>query len=162
MMKKILIPTDFSVGSLQLVEYAILNYPDTKLDIILVHGYRIPDTKWDILHFSPLREINRLCSNTFIKEKQDLVRDHLTEINSICIELFTGNNSEAFKNFVAMHEITDAIVPCDAYLRFPDSRSFDPTALIRKNVPTVTEVSLKGENMEVRKAKYSILSFLQF
>ena len=149
-MKKILIPTDFSPESLQLVEFALLNYKETPLDVVLVHGYRLPEIYWEVLNFSARREIQRLSNPEFHKTRQALLLEHKAEIHSIRMELFTGNNSISFHNFVTQLDISDALVPSENFLYYPDRRSFDPTQLIRKSVKEVHEISLNGKVREVR------------
>src|SRR5690606_7166934 len=138
--KKILIPTDFSTESLQLVEFAILNYSDVPLDIVLVHGYRMPEVYWEVLNFSAIREVRQLSTQAFHDAKLELLREHKKEIQSISIELFTGNNSLAFKNFLAQLDISEALIPSENFLQFPNYRSFDPTYFIRKNMENIREI----------------------
>lgn len=157
-MKKLVIPTDFSPESLQLVEFAILNFRETPLDIVLVHGYRMPEVYWDVLNFSALREIRRLGNPAFFRAKQVLLKEHKHEIRSICIELFTGYNGEAFRNFVQRNEITDALVPSGNFLRFRDRKSFDPTRLIRKHIGSVREIALSERPQPETKTQFSFLN----
>lgn len=158
-MKKILIPTDFSTESLQLVEFAILNYSDVPLEIILVHGYRMPEVYWEVLNFSVIREIRQLSSQAFHDAKLELLREHKNEIHSINIELFTGNNSHAFKNFIAQLNVSEALIPSDNFLQFPNYRSFDPTYFIRKNMENIREISLEGKSREPHKSRFSVLNY---
>lgn len=158
-MKRILIPTDFTVESLQLVEYAILNFPKTKLDIILVYGFKMPDMKWGLAHFSARREINKLSTESFTKAKNVLVREHSDAIERLNIELFTGYNSCAFQNFTEPLEVNDAIVPKGKFLHFDHSRCFDPTRFIKKNIQNIIEIPL-AVNEERQRPKFSLTSLL--
>lgn len=156
-----MIPTDFSVPSLQLVEYAILNYPNTLLDIVLVHGYRPPTTKWEAINFSPIREINKLSGESFCRAKNQLCREHKGELGNLRVELFTGHNSMAFKNFMEQHQLEEAVVPANRFLMCSGTRSFDVTPLIKKNMPQVVEISMPGSGGQERRPRFSFLGFLQ-
>lgn len=158
-MKKVLIPTDFTLESLQLIEYAILNFPKTKLNIVLVNGFKLPETRWGLYQFSAGREINRLTTEKYINAKKVFFREHSDAIQSLGIELFTGRNSPAFQNFSEQLEITDAIVPKGDFLNFSHPQCFDPTPFIKKNIQNVIEIPLETA-VEHRKVKFSLTSLL--
>ncbi|GGX22235.1 hypothetical protein [Aquimarina muelleri] len=159
-MKKILIPTDFTVESLQLIEYGILNYPNTKLDVVLVHGHRMPENKWGVINFSCKRQISNLTKENFIEAKNNFINEHKSEINSIELDLFTGINSVAFKNFCKQHQVEDAIIPKDQFLIFAHKNSFDPTFFMKRNIKNVVEVHLENPNREISRKKFSISNLL--
>lgn len=158
-MKRVLIPTDFTVESLQLIEYAILNFPKTKLDIILLYGFKLPETRWGLIHYFPRREINSLTSQSYAHAKNVLVREHSDAIQRLSIELFTGCNSLAFQNFTEMLEVRDAIVPTGNFLDFNNNKCFDPTRFIKKNIENVIEIPM-GTIEEYPRTRFSFSSLL--
>jgi len=141
-MRKILIPTDFTVESLQLVEYATLNYPDSTLDIILIAGCRLPHSYWGIRHFNEKEQVYNQISNQFIDSKYRLQLEHKNTINSISIRLFTGVNSSAFQNFVENLDVVDAVVPRPGIL-CGTKNWFDTTEYIKRNIQNVVEVVIE-------------------
>lgn len=160
-MKKIIIPTDFTVESLQLIEYAILNYPDEKLDITLAFGYKIPLHEIEIIKFSAISVIHKTTSEKFLRAKKNILIEHSDRLNSINIELFCGLNSVVFQNFLSEHKIQDAIVPQNKFLCLKNNKCFDLTSLIKKNVKKVIEVELINRSVEIRRARFSLLGFLE-
>ncbi|QCX38863.1 hypothetical protein FF125_10605 [Aureibaculum algae] len=156
-MKKILIPTDFTTGSLQLVEYVILNYPDSYIDIILLAGYKLPDNRITLMHFNGREQINKQLNDDFISAKKSLVHQHKKNINSISIQLFTGVNSYAFNNFLIKLNANDAIVPKEKSLCYHGKRWFDPTKYLRKNVTNIVEVPYKVST-ELPQQKFSLIN----
>lgn len=158
-MKRVLIPTDFTVESLQLIEYAVLNFPKTPLEVILVSGFKLPDTRWGITHFSEKREINKFTTESFAKAKQTFIREHSDTIGNVHVRLFTGYNSLAFQNFSEQLQAHDAIVPKGKFLHYSNANSFDPTRYIRKNVTNVIEIPLETSRV-VQKSKFSISGLL--
>lgn len=146
-MRKILIPTDFSVDSLQLIDYAVINFPDTKLDIILTAGYRLPDRRWDITHFSESEQIRKFLSDDFTDAKRRVFCEHKNNIATISFQLFTGVNSFAFQNLLEQLNTKDAVIPKDNVLYCPNNKWFDTTGFIKSNVTHVVEapVELKKE-----------------
>jgi hypothetical protein len=155
-MKKILIPTDFTVESLELVEYAILNYPDTKLDIILVAGFRLPEERWAVTHFSSSEQVRRQLTDQFIAAKRRLLLEHRNNIYNLSFELFTGINSCAFQNFLEQHDVQSAIVPNGEMLHYQSNKWFDVTGFLRKNVDDVVEVPMERPE-ELPQRKFSFI-----
>lgn len=149
-MKKIFIPTDFSVESLQLIDYAILNYQDPKLNIVLIAGFKLPESRMDVMTFSPGKVVLKLTDSAFLKAKNNYLEEHSDRINCISIELFTGLNSFAFKNFAQTLQITNAIVPKDDFLAFSNKKTFNPIPFIRKNIQHVADVEVVKEESKVK------------
>ncbi|MCK0161302.1 universal stress protein [Allomuricauda sp. F6463D] len=158
-MKKILIPTDFSVASLRLVEYAILNNPNTPLNIVLVAGYRLPDTRWALTHFNKSEEVNKQLTDSFVIAKRSLRLEHKKSIQAMSFELFTGNNSCAFQNFLEQSGADDAIIPKAKSLYCKNRKWFDTTRFLKKNVNNVTEVPVERDE-ELSQQRYSLINLL--
>jgi len=156
-MRRILIPTDFTIDSLQLVEYAILNFPDTKLDIVLIAGYRLPDTRWGITHFSEREQIREQLSDKFKDAKRRIVLEHKKNIETVSFELFTGVNSFAFQNFLEQMNSVDAVVPKKKALHCPNNKWFDTTEFIKNNVKNVIEAPVELTEKPTEK-KFSLIS----
>jgi hypothetical protein len=156
-MKNILIPTDFTIESLQLIEYALLNFPNTKLNIVLIAGLRLPDTRWAIFHFSQSEQIKKQLSDEFNEAKRLIIHEHKEAIGNITFQLFSGVNSFAFQNFLEQLNADDAVIPQGNSLYCPKRKWFDTTRLIKKNVKNVIEVPVELTK-EVSQKKYSIIS----
>jgi hypothetical protein len=144
---------------LQLIEYAILNFPKTKLHVILVYGFRLPDSRWGLTHFSAKREINRLTTESYAKAMRTFLREHSGDIDRLQIELFSGCNSFAFQNFSEQLDVKDAVVPKGKFLQFDQPKCFDPIRLIKKNMEHVIEIPLEMDRVP-QKTKFSLLSLL--
>lgn len=159
-MEKILIPTDFTEESLQLIEFALLNFTSEKLDIVLVHGYRIPEI--DIRHYSPNKVISKLCTGNFSRTLRNLTNEHQDRINNIKIQLYTGSNSLVFNEFLKENEISASVLP-NSEFSFPrGSRSFDLTRLILKNVKRAVTVPLTIPDNTMVTPRFSFLGLWYF
>ena len=156
-MRKIIIPTDFTVESLQLIEYAILNFPSTKLDIVLIAGFRLPDTRWGLTHFSERKQIAKQMSQEFNSNRRRIIVEHKDAIERISFKLFCGINSCAFQNFLEHIEAHDAIIPQDKKLQCRSNKWFDTTRFIKKNIENVIEVPFECKE-EIPQKKYSLVS----
>ena len=156
-MRNILIPTDFTIASLQLIEYALLNFPNTKLNIVLIAGFRLPDTRWAVFHFSESKQIRMQLSEEFIEAKHLIIREHKEAIENITFQLFSGVNSFAFQNFLEQLHLDYAVIPKGNTLYYPNRKWFDTTRLIKKNVKNIIEVPVELKE-EVSQKKYSLIS----
>lgn len=141
-MKRVLIPTDFTIKSLQLLDYAILNYPKEQLAIVLVSGYRIKESLWDMRNFSEQREINKLCSEEFTKSKRTFLREHRDVIDRLNIHLFSGHNMFAFKNFLKQNDIKEGIITESQFLSYEQPNTFDPSHLMKSCLDKTIEIPL--------------------
>lgn len=157
MMKNVLIPTDLTVESLQLVEYAVLNFPQTKLNVLLVVGCNLPDTRWGVTHFNPKEYVRTHLSAEFIAAKRRLLLEHGNSIENISFELFLGINLFAFQNFIEQLGVEDAVVPQGVFLHYPNGKWFDTTKFIRKKVKNVVEAPV-GLMNEVPRKNFSFIS----
>lgn len=147
-MRKIIIPTDFTPDSLQLIEYAVLNHPNTRLDIVLLVGYRIPENRWSIVHFRKQNEIQNQLSEPFKQAYSRVVLEYKDIINSITFEMFNGINSFSFKNFIEGIGAEHAVIPKNKSLYLSGNKWFDTTKYIRKEVANVIEAPvLLGNDM---------------
>ncbi|EDM44599.1 hypothetical protein SCB49_13545 [unidentified eubacterium SCB49] len=156
-MRKILIPTDFTVESLQLAEYAVLNYPDTKLDITFVAGHKMPSSRWEVTHFNKREQIQKYLTPEFKEAKRSIILQHANTIENLTIELFTGTNSFAFQNFLEQMNAQDAIVPDVETLNCSNKKWFNTTKFIKKNIENVIEVPVE-KSEPVQQNKFSFIS----
>lgn len=159
-MEKILIPTDFTEESLQLIEFALLNFTSEKLDIVLVHGYRIPDI--DIRHYSPNKVLSRLCPDNLSRTLRNLTNEYQDRINSIKIQLYTGSNSLVFKEFLIENQISASVLPSSQFTFPRGSQSFDLTRLILRHVDRAVTVPLTIPDHAIVTSRFSFLGLWYF
>ncbi len=160
-MRKVLIPTDFTPDSVQLMEYAVLNFQGEPLQIVLAHGFRLPDSKWGLIHFSARFEEKKLKTAEFTKAVDRMLKTHGDAIESVRTFMFTGRNTLAFQDAIGPLGITDAVIPNPGVLRFSNRRSFDPSRYIRKCVPGSVEVQIEPNSGErLQKHMFSIQNLL--
>lgn len=144
-MKKILIPTNFSVDSLQLVEHAILNNPRCKLNIILIAGHTLPNNRWTITHFNKSEEVRKQYSDGFLAAERSLMREYKESIDTLTFELFTGHNSIAFRHFLKQLDADTTVIPKTKLLQGKSKKWFDTTAFLKQQVPHVIEVPIRQQ-----------------
>ena len=111
-MRKILIPTDFSVNSLTLLKRA-LDDCEQKTNIVLVYGASLSSSITELLFYSKDDHLEELKSEAFNEAMIALENKYRDIINSITIDIFFGGTRNAFNNFVEGQRITHAYLPSD-------------------------------------------------
>lgn len=132
MKKTIVIPTDFTVQSLNVLK-AVLNQNETKqeYDVILLHGFNVGDSIRDLLFFSKSQQIASLM-NTEFEEAYEVIRNKFdSQISSLKIDLFNGYNLSAFSTYLEANGVS-GIFTSDRKPKFGHKNSFDLSRFINK------------------------------
>ena len=141
-MRKILIPTDLSVRSLELIHAVPFFYPNEMVEVVLVYPYGIPLWGSKLYWFSKSKVIDDLTKEKFHRKKSAVLKKYFRHIHNIEIQLLIGKNSYAFQKFREYHQINDAILPQEKLKGFDKNYSFDVTGFIEKNIKTIYRVTL--------------------
>jgi hypothetical protein len=132
MQKTILIPTDFSIESLMPVKQAVLENPDSPVNIILVYCCFSSNSITDLLFYSPEAIINKAMSFEFKEACLILENTYRSGISKLSIEVFHGHNGSAFENFVKGNKITEAIFLKNYNYKLSKD-AFNPIPYIKKS-----------------------------
>jgi hypothetical protein len=125
-MKNVLLPTDFSIESLELIDKTAKSIAD-KLNIYLFHAYEIPSG-----------------SNKTIAQKNNLITEQLRQrcrrikannknICNISVKLMQGASHAIFSNFTNNHKIDVLVMPHKYVYIPPTAESVSPIKLFRKS-----------------------------
>jgi len=139
MTKTILIPTDFSVESLNLLKFAATQNEDTQLDVIFLYCSYLSDSIRDLLFYSPTKIINEARNPQFEEALSILKNKYTTTIYSTRFEHFHGFSKNAFENYLFINEIEEVFVPINYQLDTSGPR-FDPVPFLQQCDVTITEV----------------------
>lgn len=157
MKKTVLIPTDFTVQSLNILKSVLsTNESNVTLDIILLHGLTLSDSIRDLLFSTKYQQIESLTTPEFEEACEVIKNKFDSQISSLRIDLFTGYNVSAFNNYLEGNRVVEIYVS-DNKPVFTNKKSFDLSRFIEKssaNVITVdampnTTYSEKGKVAEV-------------
>lgn len=160
MIKNILIPTDFTVESLNLVKsFLKQKKSDFVCNIILLHGTTLSDSITDLLFFSKSRAIESLSNKAF-EEACDIIRNKYdSQINIVKKDIFTGKNQAAFDHYIAANKIDEAYIPSDYTSGRTDGKSFDLIPYIKKSSLHVKEVKWRNTEAVPEKGKLAEVFF---
>lgn len=146
MKKTIVIPTDFTVQSLNVLKTVLhQNNAQQKYNVILLHGFNLGDSIRDLLFFSKSQQIESLMSTEF-EEAYEVIRNKFdSQIGSLKIDLFTGYNVSAFNTYLEANSVKE-IFTSDRKPEFANKNSFDLSRFIRKCTINVTVVESVGKS----------------
>lgn len=138
MRKTILIPTDFTVQSLNSLKSVLSNHSTHELyDIILLHGLSLDDSIRDLLFYSKYQHIDKLTNPEFEEACEVIKNKYDSQISSLRVDLFTGFTTSAFDNYLEGNRVVE-IYLSDNKLALSNKNSFDLSQFIEKcNVKVV-------------------------
>lgn len=140
MFKKVLIPTDFTIESLNMVKVLLREKQEGKIDILLLHGINLGDSLTNLLYFSKSKMIKTL-SNPEFEEACAIIRNkYESKINCIRTDLFVGTSQNIFENYLRTNHVNEAYIPENYQLKLINEKSFDLVRLIENSSIKITKV----------------------
>ena len=148
-MKTILVPTDFKLGSINIIDALVQNQRNQTLNIIFVHAFKLSDSITDMLMLSRRSRDYENISDEFYQQLNQVKAKYANQIGAIGLEYFYGSTVAAFKNFIEAFDV-DCIAYLDGYNFTPINKySIDPKVLTgRAGCPVIELTSvLATENL---------------
>jgi hypothetical protein len=130
--KVIMLPTDFSVESLNTLKLAIDQYEGNKVRVLLVYAENPSDSITELLFYNPYNTIRKLRSKTFDEALAVLKNRYESSIESLCIKVFHGTTTSALKSFVEANQIDEILLPKSYQFKLPKN-GFDLTPIVKKS-----------------------------
>ncbi|WP_192085775.1 hypothetical protein [Algoriphagus sp. Y33] len=143
MSKTILIPTDFTVKSLNLAKIALQKALDNneRITLILVHGYWMSSSISDLLFYSKSKLLDKLETPDFKASCKLLLGRYEGIIEKMSIDIFSGTNQNAFENYLEANNVQGIYLSKNYKFKLKSSNSFDLTPYFIKSKLNVTEVN---------------------
>ncbi|MDR7132129.1 hypothetical protein J2X69_004496 [Algoriphagus sp. 4150] len=143
MPKTILIPTDFTVKSLNLAKISLQKALENneKLTLILIHGYWMPSSISDLLFYSKSKLLDKLETPDFKASCKLLMGKYEQVIEKMTIDIFSGTNQNAFDNYLEANNIQEVYLSKNYKFKFKSSNSFDLTPYFSKSKLNTIEVN---------------------
>jgi hypothetical protein len=143
MKKTILIPTDFTMESLNLFKY-VMQTTTVDVHVIFLHCMAPSDSILDLL-FTTSEDIAESLVSRDFKEAISIIKNRYgTYSSSENVQIFKGRTQGAFLNFLEGNKVDEIIVPKDYHFIKTNSRSIDPMSFIKDTTRSVIEVSWTG------------------
>jgi len=131
-MKTVLIPTDFNLESLTILE-TLVQQKTEKMNIIFLHAFKLSDSITDMLMLSRRSRDYENVSDEFYNAINQFKSKYPSQVNCIGIEYFYGSTVAAFKNFLEAFDV-DYIAYLKNYNFKPINKySIDPKFLTERS-----------------------------
>lgn len=98
-MKTIIIPSDFSIDSIQVAETVVRNAKE-EVKILFIHLFHVADDIQDLLFSNYRKKEYEFVSDEFRHECDMLKNVYAGKLKSVNIEFFYGSKLAVFKNFL--------------------------------------------------------------
>ncbi len=132
-MKTVLVPTDFKVESIKMIDALVQDQKNEQLNIVFLHAFKLSDSITDMLMLSRRSRDYEHVSNEFLQTLNEYKARYARQINYIGIEYFYGSTVAAFKNFIEALEV-DSVAYLKDYNFSPINKySIDPKYLTERS-----------------------------
>lgn len=148
-MKHILIPTDFSIQSLQLAEQAISSLPAAKLNITLFHAFYLPYSEFELLLRDRKKPYTELLTDSFRQACKQLKDKHSKKIQKISFNFLEGSTAALFRHFADANEIDLIFLPDHYQFKPVHKLSVDPVPLFKKSGVKIISEAVKVQTEKV-------------
>ncbi|UZD22628.1 hypothetical protein PBT90_04245 [Algoriphagus halophytocola] len=148
MAKTILIPTDFTVDSLNLVKLALQKNQQSgeKLRVILVYGQWMSSSITELLFYSKSRALDQLESPEFKSCCKLLMEKYDSIIEQMSLDLFSGTNQNAFQNYLEGNQIAEAYYSTHYTFKLKNSSSFSLIPFLTRSKINLVEMNWDSAN----------------
>lgn len=149
-MKTVLIPTDFNVDSLKIIDALVLtNKPET-LGLVFLHAFKLSDSITDMLMLSRRSKDYENVSDEFYQQIEHYKQKYPNDIKYIGLEYFYGSTVVAFKNFLDRVQPNFIAYPKDYKFSPINKYSIDPVYLTSRCGCTILELDANEFSSEER------------
>lgn len=148
MPKRILIPIDFKVESLNTLKRALDSLGDTEVEVVLMYSEHLSDSITELLFYSPDAKRKEMTSPIFQEALSILKNRYEKMLLNISIEFFHGYGSTTFQHFVEGQKIDIIFIPKHYALK-PLKNGFNPIPIIKKSKLTYHEMGWEQTAAEV-------------
>ncbi len=133
-MQTIVVPTDFSIRSLNIITGLAEKKLLQNASIILVHSLDMPTSMQDLLFVSRTRRENQQLISRHFSEACEVIRNKYSSmISSIRIQFLYGNSSRVFRNFLQASKAELVAFSSTCNYRSVSRNSVDMLPFIRKS-----------------------------
>ena len=135
MIKTILIATDFSLDSIDILKKIMKHktdqQDDNKYNILFVSGYDIGDSIRDLLFTTKNSVFGKIRSEEFCDAYNIIKNKYPGIIHKISCDIFTGSFQRTFNNYIDAKEVDEAYYPSSKTKNLKKGQ-FDITTYLKK------------------------------
>lgn len=150
-MRNVLIPTDFTVHSLDLIVAAAEKFEGEELNITLLHALAMPDSIVDLVLFSRNNDRYKLITKEFESACTIIKNRYASMIRQINVRFMHGSTRAVFRNFVEASKADVLIHPIDYSFKQASDNSIDLSKLLKHAQCEICEVELNKITQDLRR-----------
>jgi len=142
-MRNVLVPTDFTPASFELVESTIQTMGEQVLNIMLFHAFQMPFFTSDLIR-NQRKPYHDLLTDAFRNNCKQIKQQFPKQVNTIVFKHLYGNTPAVFRNFVDANDVDLIVYPEDYEFIKVHSDSVDPEKMFKKSgVPLLRQFKSK-------------------
>jgi hypothetical protein len=142
-MKNILVPTDFSVQSLQLVHDIVKKNQPQPVSVYLVHMLHMPTDILDLL-FVKKYQLYQQVPDSFNQATEMLKNKYLSRIKWMGVEFYYGSSASILNDIIENRKIHEVCVLDNYSYSLPLKRSVNMIPLVKRSKVPVSYLQLTG------------------
>jgi len=131
-MKNVLIPTDFSIKSLKLINAAVERFKDEGLNIVLVHALEPDHSISGLLLLNKRMKVHELYTQEFREACEVLRNKYASAIGKLVVDFYYGTTNYYKVNYLEGRNIDVVMFPSDYTLQLPSKASNNMQAIFGK------------------------------
>ncbi len=131
-MNHILIPTDFSKESLQVLEDYLISCPYERVTVLFFHVIKLSDSITDLLLLSRRTKETEIIPNSF-KNYCACIQDEFSKVDEVHFQYFYGHTMALFRNFIEANQIDLIVYDPRIKMEKLSKASIDPYEIINKS-----------------------------
>ena len=136
-MVTIMIPTDFTATSLQIIEETILYFKPDSVNIILFHAFEMPASMQEVIGDERKPHL-RVMNEPFRKACKRIKDKYGPYVVNITYRHLYGSTISVFKHYLQFNKIDSIVFPDGYHFQQIHERSVDPERLIKgSNYPVI-------------------------
>ncbi|WP_316821576.1 hypothetical protein [Pedobacter gandavensis] len=149
-MKTVLVPTDFNVESLKIIDSLVLTNKPEMLNIIFMHAFKLSDSITDMLMLSRRSRDYEMLSDEFCEKMNTYRAKYPKDIQMMRVEYFYGSTVAAFRNFIDGMNADGIAYPKGYDFNPIHKSSIDPRLLTKRCGAEVIELDIHEFSGEER------------
>lgn len=128
----VLIPTDFSMDSIESLRSLLLFQKEQKMRVLLIHGVHLGNSITELLFFDQKELKYEMAGRRFLNALENLEEELHNYVDDIQILFFTGATQSNFNHFVEANGIDRIIIPSEGAFDWSDRRSINIVPYLQK------------------------------
>jgi hypothetical protein len=138
-MKNILIPTDFTLQSINMLDNYLESIHQKNINLVFFSVFALPESEQDIVGSSAKPHL-QVMNEPFRKACKKLKAKYDDTIATIQYKYLYGNSRQVFNNFLEYNKIDLIFCPYQ-HFEFPHKKCMDPLPIIKAvKIPVIHEL----------------------